>query len=433
MRHWLKDRQFRSLLKNSGYLAVSKVVAGVAGLVTLALAGRSLGVEMFGMLILVASYAQAVGGIAKFNSWQVVVLYGSPAIERGDLETFRRATNFGIGLDLVGGAGAMGASMLLLPLIGHWFGIAGAYVGFALLYCVLVPTMGSALTGVLRAFDRFDLLSWQGTVQPNLRAVLAAAGWWQGWGFTQFFAIWFATDLIAALCTFALARRELRSHGVGRIRPTLSAKGLPGGWRYAINVNVNSTVSTTWGPVGRLLIGGVLNAASAGLYRIAHSIAEAVQKPTVLITKVLYPQLLRLDPASKAPWRLMFRVMALSATIGLVLLFVAALFGKWVLATAFGPEFTGAYEVLVILLGASLLGLVSSPMPPMLDSLGRIAVPTLANIAGAIAYLASFLPLVGAFGLAGAGLAFVLGKLVVAGAMTAVLVLERRRRHGVPA
>lgn len=432
MRSWLQDRHFRSVLRNSGYLAASKVVAGIGGLAALALAGRSLGVEAFGMLILVASYAQAVGGIAKFNSWQVVVLYGSPAIERGDLETFRRATNFGIGLDLVGGAVAMAGSMLILPLIGHLFGIGSSYVGYALLYCLLVPTMGSALTGVLRAFDRFDLLGWQGTVQPNLRALLAAIGWWQGWGFAQFFAIWFATDLAAALCTFAWARREMKRNAVGRIRPTLSARGLDGGWRYAINVNVNSTVSTTWGPVGRLLIGGVLNAASAGLYRVAHSIAEAVQRPTVLLTKVLYPQLLRLDPAGKDVWRLMFRVVAVSGALGLVLLLAAVLFGEWLLATAFGPEFTGAYQVLVILLGASLLGLVSAPMPPMLDSLGRIGVPTLANIAGAIAYLAAFLPLVGALGLAGAGLAFVLGKLVVAGTMTAVLVGERRRLHGAP-
>jgi O-antigen/teichoic acid export membrane protein len=420
-------------MKNSGYLAASKVVAGIAGFIALALAGRSLGVEMFGMLILVASYAQAVGGIAKFNSWQVVVLYGSPALERGDLETFRRATRFGIGLDLIGGLAAMAGSMLVLPLIGHWFGIGSAFVGFALIYCVLVPTMGSAMTGVLRAFDRFDLLSWQGTIQPNLRAALAAIGWWQGWDFVQFFAIWFMTDLIAALFTAVLGWRELKRHGVGTIRPSLSARGLNGGWRYAINVNVNSTVSTTWGPVGRLLIGGVLNAASAGLYRVAHSIAEAVQKPTLLLTKVLYPQLLRLDPASKTPWRLMFRVIAVSATLGVILLLIAALFGRWVLAAAFGPEFTGAYEVLVVLLGAALIGLVSSPMPPMLDTIGRIGIPTIANIAGAITFLATFLPLVTALGLVGAGYAFLLGKLVVAGVMTWVLVTERRRLHGAPA
>ncbi|QIL02677.1 oligosaccharide flippase family protein [Sphingomonas sinipercae] len=429
MRRWLQDEHFRSLLKNSGYLAASKAVAGVTGFITLALAGRSLGVATFGMLILVASYAQAVGGIAKFNSWQVVVLYGSPAIERGDLHTFRRATDFAVGLDLVSGLVALAGSLLILPFVSQTFGIPPQYVAYALIYCLLVPTMGSAFTGVLRAFDRFDLLSWQGTIQPNLRAVLAAIGWWQGYGFDYFFAIWFVTDVIAALATFLFARRELKRHSVGRIRPSLSARDLPNGWRYAINVNVNSTVSTSWGPVGRLLIGGLLDAASAGLYRVASSVADAVQKPTILLTKALYPQLLRLDPRTKAPWRLLFRVIVSSGLLSLLLILVAALFGEWVLAAAFGAEFIGAYKVLLILLGASLFSLVSFPMPPMLESLGRIGIPTAANIAGAIAYLAAFYPLTTSFGLVGAGLAFLIGKLVVTIYMTAVLASERERLH----
>ena len=47
MRHWFKDTHFRSLLKNSSYLAVSKIVAGLAGVATLAFAGRGLGLAMF--------------------------------------------------------------------------------------------------------------------------------------------------------------------------------------------------------------------------------------------------------------------------------------------------------------------------------------------------------------------------------------------------
>jgi O-antigen/teichoic acid export membrane protein len=57
MKHWFKDAHFRSLLKNSSYLAVSKVVAAIAGIATLAFAGRGLGVMLFGMLVLITSYA----------------------------------------------------------------------------------------------------------------------------------------------------------------------------------------------------------------------------------------------------------------------------------------------------------------------------------------------------------------------------------------
>ena len=52
MKHWFRDAHFRSLLKNSGYLAGSKAVAAVAGIATLAFAGRGLGVALFGTLIL---------------------------------------------------------------------------------------------------------------------------------------------------------------------------------------------------------------------------------------------------------------------------------------------------------------------------------------------------------------------------------------------
>ena len=64
MKHWFKDQHFRSLLKNTSYLAISRVVAAVCSLATLALAGRALGVIMFGMLILITSYAKAAIGIA---------------------------------------------------------------------------------------------------------------------------------------------------------------------------------------------------------------------------------------------------------------------------------------------------------------------------------------------------------------------------------
>jgi len=80
MRHWFKDRHFKSLLKNSGYLAASKAVAAVAALATLAFTGRSLGVLLFGILILITSYAKAASGLSKFQSWQLIVRYGGQAM-----------------------------------------------------------------------------------------------------------------------------------------------------------------------------------------------------------------------------------------------------------------------------------------------------------------------------------------------------------------
>lgn len=432
MKNWFNDQHFRSLLKNSSYLALSRAVAAIGGLVTLALAGRGLGVALFGLLILIHSYVQAASGIAKFNSWQVVVRYGSPALERGDVATFQRATGFALGLDLASGLLTMVAAMLLLPLVAGWLGIPDRYLGLVLIYCTLLPTMGAAApSGVLRALDRFDLLSWQGTIQPNLRALLTFAAWWHGWEFSAYLAIWFVTDLIGDLSLWVMAWIELERRGLLKgIRPSIRAHGLERGWPFAISVNLNASLNTAWGPMARLLIGGLLTPAAAGLYRVASSIADAAQRPSDFLNKAFYPEVMRLSPASKKPWELMLRATAVSTVFGLAMIVLTAVFGEWLLQTAFGAPFVPAFGVLVVLLGVPLLAMISFSLPAMLYSVGRTNTPLFANLAGAVAYLVAIFPLVDRFALIGAGIAFVLGRLVMVLVMGLALAGEHRRLRG---
>ena len=98
---------------------MSRVVAAVCGIATLALAGRGLGVLLFGTLILITSYAKAVSGIAKFQSWQLIVRYGGHGVAHGDPEHFKVATGFAFALDLVSGIAGMLVAVALLPFISQ--------------------------------------------------------------------------------------------------------------------------------------------------------------------------------------------------------------------------------------------------------------------------------------------------------------------------
>jgi len=257
MKHWFKDQHFRSLLKNSSYLGGSKIVAALCGVATLAFAGRGLGVLLFGALILITSYIKAVSGIAKFQSWQVIVRYGGHGIAHGDPEHFKIATGFAFALDMMSGIGGMIVGAALLPFIGSWVGIPSQYLWLGMLYCTVLPIMSSATPdGVLRVLDRFDLISWSGTVQPISRAVLAGAAFMSGATFPVYVAIWYATDLAGNLYIWYLGVRELRRHGMLEgIRPTLKPSALEGAWRFAINVNLTTSVQAVWGPIGRLVVG----------------------------------------------------------------------------------------------------------------------------------------------------------------------------------
>ena len=427
MRHWFKDQHFRSLLKNTSYLAVSKGVAAVASIATLAFTGRALGLENFGLLILIASYAQAANGLSKFQSWQLVIRYGGAALARGEEAGFKRASSLALGLDLTSGLLSMAAALLLLPVIGGWFGIRADLLVYALLYCLLIPTMGaSSPSGMLRALDRFDLISWQGVVTPITRATLAGIGYWQGWDLPLFIALWAATDLTGDLFLWFLARRELKRRGLAAgIWPSLSARDLPNAWPFAIQVNLTSSLMAAWGPVARLIVGGLLGPASAAIYRVAATLADSAQKPADLLAKAYYPEVVRMDLATKQPWRLMLRGTALAGAFGIAAVLLLVIGGRPLIDALFGNEFLGVYPVLLIMVGVPLLAMLSFPLAPMLYTLDRPDAPLKARLVGTALYFAIVAPLCWRFDVQGAAIALVIGHV----AMFSVLLLYLGRGH----
>ena len=427
MKHWFKDRHFRSLLKNSGYLASSRAVAAVCSLATLAFAGRGLGVILFGTLILITSYTRAASGIAKFQSWQLVVRYGGQGLAAGDVQPFRTSTGFALALDVLSGIGGMILAVMLLPLIAGWIGIGGEYLWLAVIYCTLLPTMGAATpSGVLRTLDRFDLISWAGTITPITRAILAGGAFAVGATLPVYVAIWYVTDLLGDLLTWLLAWRELKRRELHQgIRPTLKPTGLDGAWRFAININLAVGLSTVWGPVARLVVGGLLGPAGAALFRIASSLADSAQKPADLLAKAFYPEVVRMDLASKKPWKLMLRGAALAGVVAVIAILLLLVGGKPLLSLLFGNEFLGAYPPLVVLMMVPLLGVLSFPLGPMLYALGRSDGPLKAKLIGSVVFFGSIAPLSWRWGVVGAAVAFVLGQ----AANVAAMMFQLRREH----
>jgi len=429
MRHWFKDAHFRSLLKNSGYLAASKVVAGVAGIATLAFAGRGLGLAMFGMLILIVSYAKAASGISKFQSWQLIVRYGGKALAAGQHEEFKASTGFAFALDVVSGIGGMIVAVILLPFLGKWFGIADQHLWLAMLYCTLLPTMGAATpAGVLRSLDRFDLISWQGTTYPIARAILAGTAFALGAPFEVFVAIWFITDLGGDLYLWFLAWRELRRRGLLEgIRPTLRPASLPGAWRFAIQVNLTSSLTAAWGPIARLVVGGLLGPSAAALFRVASTLADSAQKPADFLAKAFYPEVVRMDLATKHPWKLMLRSSMLAGSVALLAILLLLVAGEPIVGGLFGKDFLGAYPILIVLMIAPLIGILSFPLPSMLYALDRPDAPLKARILGTIVYFSLIAPLCWRFGVIGAAAAFVSAYAAMAVALALQVRAEYRR------
>lgn len=430
MKGWFEDKAMRSILRNTSFLGLSKGTAAIASLAVLALAARDLGPTGVGFLLLVHSYAMAASSLTHFQSWQVIVRYGSRPLAEGDSEPFKQAVSFALGLDLLTGIGGMLLAMALLPWLAGWFGIPGDLRTPALIYCLLIPTMASgAANGVLRALDRFDLIAWQTPIDAYARLMLVAAAYTLDAPLLVYLIIWAGTDLLGDLYLWSAAVRELRRRGLlNGLRPSLRPSGLQGGWRFAVIVNLTASVNSAWGPVARLLVGGLLSPAATGLFRVASSLIDAVQSPIDLMAKAVHPELMRLDPASAQPWRLMVRTMVLGTLVALLAWAVIGLFGERLLVLVFGNEFAPAAPLLSVLLILPVIATLAFPLPAMFYSLSKPSGPLAANVVGALVFVGSLPFLAAHYGLIGAGFALVLGRLCSFLVMASHLILLYRRR-----
>jgi O-antigen/teichoic acid export membrane protein len=436
MKHWFKDGVFRAVLRNAGYLGSTKIIGAGLGLIALIAAGHGLDPITFGMLTLVHTYALGAGAITKFQSWQLILRYGAPALLRDDEALAKDAIRFAFGLDIASGLVGMVLAMVALPFLAADFGIDAAHLPLAMIYCTLVPTMSAATpTGVLRLLDRFDIIAKQQIATPLLRALGAGIAWAANLGFPGFVVAWYIADLTGDLILWALTVRELRRRNMlDALRPGLfaTARRLPDAWSFVWTTNISTSLSACWGPISNLIVGGVLGPAAAGLYKIATTLLDSAGKPADLLTKGFYPEIMRLDPSSQHPWRLAVRTGLLAGGLGLLVVIVILLGGKPFIGL-FGHKYLAAYGLLSLMMFALMVSMASFPLQSLLYMVGRQRAALVAQAAATIVYLAMLSVLAHGFGLTGAGSAYVLGNAALALFMLVpVLMSYRRRGHYAP-
>jgi len=267
-------------------------------------------------------------------------------------------------------------------------------------------------TGILRVLDRFDQLAVQQLVTPALRALGGAISYFGGFGFIGFMVTWFVADLAGDLCLWIMSVIELRRRGIrGALRPGLVGPGrrLPAAWDFVWTTNVAHSVWAAWGPVSNLIVGAMLGPTSAGLFKIAATFFDSASKPADLMSRSFYPEIMRLDPASRHPWQLAIRSALMSCGIGLVILLVVIVGGEPLIGLVFGKRYVEAYDLLQLMTASLIVTMASFPLESLLYMAGRQRSALLAEGTAAAGYALLLLVLIHFFGITGAGLAYVAG------------------------
>lgn len=407
----------RRALRNVGLLLTGKGVTGLMQLASFALMARGLGPAEFGLFALLHTHVQLLSGVATVQSNQAIIHYGVKHLEASDRSAFQALIKAGTLLDVAGALAATAAAVLLAPVVAPFLEWDGRIVFYAQCFAPLALANAIATPkGMLRLFDRFDLLARHIVVTPAVRLAGTAIAFLLDAPLPAYLAAWFVAGFAGAAVAAAMAwgqaaRRGLLAGMDAAVRG-LSAPN-PGIWRFAALSNLHSTLALVPNHLSVFLVGGMLGPAAAGLYKAAREIGTGIGKPVDLLNQTLYPDLARLAAARDWPAvrRIALRAGLLAGGAATLPFLAALLAGETIVAALFGAGFVPAAPVLTLLVLATAISVTAFATEAVLYALGRPDILLTLSVLVNGALFALTAGLLQAMGLIGAGWAAVAAAL----------------------
>ncbi|MFZ2998183.1 lipopolysaccharide biosynthesis protein [Sphingobium sp.] len=402
---------FSRILANTGWLLGGKGVGALLSIAYLAIVTRTLGVADFGRFALVLSAATVIKTVVSFDSWQIIVRYGQMHLARDDGDALNRVLRFCILIDLASAvAGGVVAAAIIL-LLGDLLALPPGMGLQAWLFCmVMMITIRSSPTGILRLFDRFDSAAFAETMIPVGRMIGALMALALMPTITGYLIAWGAAELLCAVAYWWLALRVGRDR-IGRWRAGRAWDARaenPGIVGFLTATNLQTTLSSVGQQVAVLIVGLFVGPTGAGLYRLANQLANSLTKISGLLSRSIFVELSRSHAQGTEALGLLFRrTNRLALIAGAVIIALIVTIGRPLLGFIAGPEFLPGYPLLLLLGVSACIELIGVSYRPLLMATDRAGLSLRITFASTLLLLglqAALLPLYGTVGAAAANI-----------------------------
>jgi O-antigen/teichoic acid export membrane protein len=407
---------------NTAWLLGGKGFGALCGLVYLAILTRTLGLKGFGHFSLIFGTAQALNGIAGFQSWRVVVRYGAAHVHAGAHASLGRLVALCAMVEASGAALGCAIAYGAIYGLGDVLGINPHYRDPAFYFsCAMLWALVSTPTGLLRVLDRFDMAVYVESVVPIGRLLAALVIWLGEPTLVKFLIAWAAIDLVEALCYWWMARRlcpdAVRLSHFADWRGALASNRGIG--RFFLITYATSTVSAVGSNGPLLAVGALVGTRAAGLYRLANQITQSLSKLSTLLTRTVYAEFNRARVVTAAAEfrRLAARTSLIAAMAGAAVVGIALIFGDELLEIVGGEAFAKGHALVIPLAVAASLDLASVAFEPVLHASGNARHALAARIAGVVTMAMALALLVGDYHAAGIAWAVAAGAAVSYAAM----------------
>lgn len=417
------------IFKNARTLITGNAVGGVLSLAYLAIAARSLGPTDMGFLVLAHAYVLIIASLARFQSWQAVIRFGSPMLAVNDTLRFKSLIRYTVKLDIIGSLLAIAIAFSLVSIVGEQMNWPDEMMGLVFTYCLVTPFLIPATpSGVLRLFDRFKTLGWQLTVLPGVRFVGAIILLFTNGGLTEFLALWILSAIAEGVSLWVLGWWALKKRN---LLPSLKkASGIKpdSQWlSFMIKTNFSSSIELAYTNLPLLIVGAVLGSAASGFFQLATNLTNIIAHPTNMLNQATFPELSKVHNAQgqaamrSVAWKSI--VGAVKVAAPLVVLYIVL--KDWLAVTVGGEAFAPAGVLVALMAAVQLWRIVTVVLESAVLAMGKAGSVLLAQTMGAVSTIIALFLLLQKFGPSGAPIAIGCGLTVITA--TCVIMLYRQR------
>lgn len=387
---------------------------GASALLTLAataLMARALSPEYFGLVVLIHTYLLAVRGLINLKPFEAIIRYGVSAQEEGRTDRVSQLLRMVLVLDGIFALGGTLITLALVPLVGPMLGWDSEAQGLALLYSLLMLTASTGTAnGVLRLYNRFDLLGLRQAMGPLVQLLGVALAWFLEAEYQYFLLAyglgWLVENLVLLWFGWRESRRQLgKDLWRGPVWHNHKAQ-FPGFWHFIQVVYWQANMDLIPKQISLLGVGALLGAADAGLFRLAQQLAKVLTVPALLLRTVLFPDLARLwhrrDPQFAG---IIKRSLVVAVLFGGAVALLSLVLGEPAIQLLAGPEYLGAVAVIFWLMFSAGLDLGLAALRAAGYAMGFAGALLRLYLVSLAAYVLLFLVLGQWLGLVGIGLA----------------------------
>lgn len=211
---WFRDRAVRRVVKFGVPVALGRVFVSVAGIATMAMLTRHLGVEVFGVLAVMRTLVATVEVYSNFVTWQAIIKYGTEAIAAGRKDDVKRIIKLAFVLDAATAAVATVVIAVLAFALADAFDWDSRASQLCVLYALTILTrIGGTPDGIFRICDAYRAQAIATSISAVVLTGSVALAVLLDASFTQCVIAMVAGEVIGNLIPFIAAQTVAKEHG----------------------------------------------------------------------------------------------------------------------------------------------------------------------------------------------------------------------------